>query len=91
LLHLGRVGVAVARLVVVGVIGVIGERFGQQFLVEIARQVFQLPRLKKKFQKNLQKIFFGFLVRTRVARSFLVHDIKTGKMYQMNTKYPKCQ
>jgi hypothetical protein len=27
--------------------------------------------------------------RTRVARFFLVHDTKTGKMYQMNTKCTK--
>jgi hypothetical protein len=26
----------------------------------------------------------------RVARFFLVHDAKIGKMYQMVTKYPKC-
>jgi hypothetical protein len=26
----------------------------------------------------------------RVARFFLVHDTKTGKMYQMNTKCTKC-
>jgi hypothetical protein len=26
----------------------------------------------------------------RVARFFLVHDTKTGKMYQMVIKFPKC-
>jgi hypothetical protein len=26
----------------------------------------------------------------RVARFFFVHDTKTGKMYQINTQYPKC-
>jgi hypothetical protein len=27
---------------------------------------------------------------SRVARFFLVRDTKTGKMYQINTKYTKC-
>jgi hypothetical protein len=30
------------------------------------------------------------LIETRVARFFLVHDTKTGKMYQMNTNDHKC-
>jgi hypothetical protein len=40
-------------------------------------------------EKNgaFQKPFLAFMhVCNRVARFFLVHDTKTGKMYQMNTK-----
>jgi MFS family permease len=32
---------------------------------------------------------YFFSLRNRVARFFLVHDTKTGKMYQMVIKYPK--
>jgi hypothetical protein len=30
------------------------------------------------------------MTRRRVARFFLLHDTKTGKMYQMVIKYSKC-
>jgi hypothetical protein len=36
---------------------------------------------------KLQQMFY--CVGTRVARFFLVHDTKTGKMYQMNTNCTK--
>jgi hypothetical protein len=39
--------------------------------------------------KTAKKKLNHFELEHRVARFFLVHDTKTGKMYQMNTKYTK--
>jgi hypothetical protein len=43
----------------------------------------------KFWMERARSIFFPFLAPNRVARFFLLHDTKTGKVYQMNTKCTK--
>jgi hypothetical protein len=50
------------------------------FLKKVGKEICSLfPNTSSVLHPNIQ---------TRVARFFLVHDTKIGKMYQMNTNVP---
>jgi hypothetical protein len=53
--------------------------------------LLQLPSSSIEMQQDSRTIADPYrpLLMNRVARFFLVHDTKAGKMYQMNTKCTK--